>query len=138
MISVTMSVSTSVSIPALGAIAAGLLLAACGQVSEAGEPGEPSVGGPDDAVTVTQALAAPEDRTLRVAGSLLWDGDRVQLCDALAESYPPQCTDGAVLQGWDPAQIPPDLAGVRVVEGLEVVVRRVGDVLVAVTETDRP
>jgi hypothetical protein len=132
--SVSMPLTIPVPVSAFAAAAAGLLLAACGQVGEAGES---SIGGPDDAVTVTEALAAPEDRRLRVAGSLLWDGTTMWLCDAIAESYPPQCVQGAELTGYDPAQIPPetpDMAGVRLVERLHVVVHRSGDHLVADAE----
>ena len=38
-----------------------------------------------------QALTYSSDTPVTLTGSLLIEGERVRLCDGLAESYPPQC-----------------------------------------------
>jgi hypothetical protein len=81
------------------------LLAACG-----GDDDDPSVVGDaagtdaavsgaapaDGGLTVAEALASDLDEPLMVAGYLFVDGDAVRLCDAIAESHPPQCGGAAL------------------------------------------
>ena len=120
-------------IVAMAGLAAVLVLTqtSCGARSD--NPGDR----PARAISVREAMAEPEDRTLRVVGALLWDGREMLICDAVAESSPPQCMQGMRLRGWDPAQIPPGTptaGGVQVVDRAEVTVHRSGKVLV-VTRT---
>ena len=52
---------------------------------------------PDRAVSVDELIANPEARNETVAGAVLWDQEGTRLCDALMESYPPQCGDPSVV-----------------------------------------
>ena len=68
-----------------------------------GEPGD----GPG--LSVAEALThGPTDDLVTVTGSLFVDADgTVRLCDAIAESFPPQCGgDRIVVTGLDPADVP--------------------------------
>lgn len=109
------------------AVTAFATLASCGDSSNSGDG--TSVGGPDSVISVKDALAAPEGDRLRVRGSLLVDPTGARLCDALAESFPPQCVGGAVLGNFDEAVIPPDTqrsGDVRWVDQIELIVVREG------------
>ena len=58
------------------------------------EPGDGVVSGgmtTDGGLTVSDALAGGADGIIAVQGFLLDDGSGARLCEALAESYPPQC-----------------------------------------------
>ncbi len=103
-------------------------IAACSQT--AGANGSGSTGGPDTALTVAAALAT--DGPLRVRGALVFDGRVAKLCDALAESYPPQCVDGTTITGFDASIIPLDAhrdGRVRWMDSIELIVTRDGGAL---------
>ena len=77
-------------------------------------------GGPGDGpgLSVAEALThGPTDDLVTVTGALFVDADgTVRLCDAIAESFPPQCGgDRIVVTGLDLADIPDlqDENGVR-------------------------
>lgn len=65
-------------------------------VIAAGEPG-------DGGLTVAEALGhQATDDLVSVAGALFVGADRVLLCDAIAESFPPQCGGARiVVEGLD-------------------------------------
>lgn len=86
----------SLAVIALGAA----LLAACGG-DDAPEPADtaaPTTSGmpADGGLTVAEALATDAEGPLTVRGFLLDDGTTVRLCDAVLESYPPQCGGDSV------------------------------------------
>ncbi len=57
----------------------------------------PSVGMPaEGGLTVSEALATDATGTIAIQGFLLVDQSGARLCDALAESYPPQCGGASV------------------------------------------
>ena len=65
---------------------------------------------PEETVSVDAALSAEPDERVVVRGGLIADGERVRLCAALAESYPPQCgRPWLVVEGLD----------LKAVEGLQ-------------------
>lgn len=113
----------------------GLLLTGCGEATR--DTGG-SIGGPAEAVTVQEALRSPGLDPLRVRAGLIVDRrSGAQLCDAMAESYPPQCVDGAPLRGFDDSILPPDTArarGVRWVDTIELIVTSDGQTLTVVRE----
>ena len=91
-----------------------VLLAACAAPGDSDDPtddGAPPVlviadGGPGDGpgLTVAEALThGPTDDLVTVTGALFVDADgTVRLCDAIAESFPPQCGgDRIVVEGLD-------------------------------------
>ncbi len=91
-----------------------VLMAACAAPGDSDDPtddGAPPVlviadGGPDDGpgLTVAEALThGPTDDIVTVTGALFVDADgTVRLCDAIAESFPPQCGgDRIVVEGLD-------------------------------------
>jgi len=104
---------------ALIAVALPLLLAACGGAGDdqvgpsataGGHPDDPVLviadGDPDvgSGLSVEQALThRATDDLVSVAGALFVDPDgTVRLCDAIAESFPPQCGGARiVVQGLD-------------------------------------
>jgi hypothetical protein len=51
----------------------------------------------DGGLTVADALAGNADGILAVKGYVVASGDGIRLCDALAESFPPQCGGDSVL-----------------------------------------
>jgi hypothetical protein len=63
-------------------------LAACGG---SGEPQPPAAPAGGQVLSIEEALDSDLSGPLLVNGYLLADGNRVRLCEALAESYPPQC-----------------------------------------------
>jgi hypothetical protein len=94
-----------------------LVLAACTDVfgsptpSAGGEPvlviadGDPDLG---SGLSVAQALThRATDDLVTVSGALFVDADgTVRLCDAIAESFPPQCGgDRLIVQGLDLATV---------------------------------
>jgi hypothetical protein len=86
----------------LGAL---LLLGGCGTAGDQSD-GDSSTGGPPRTVTVEQARAADVGERLRVHGSLMFSKAGAVMCDALAESYPPQCANGLPLRGFRKASMP--------------------------------
>lgn len=56
----------------------------------------------DGGLTISEALASTATGVLAVQGFLLDDGSGARFCEALAESYPPQCGGASVLiVGYD-------------------------------------
>jgi hypothetical protein len=88
----------------LVALALGAGLAACGG-SEGASPGSLPTG--SEILTIEEALASAPEGPVWVSGFLLAERDApVQLCSALAESYPPQCGGASlVLDGLDLATV---------------------------------
>ncbi|MEX0817137.1 MAG: hypothetical protein WD027_06810 [Gaiellales bacterium] len=73
-----------------------LALAACGGGNEEVEPQPtqpPATAGiaMGPGISIEEAIASDLEGPLLVNGNLLAEGDEVRLCDALAESFPPQC-----------------------------------------------
>jgi hypothetical protein len=64
------------------ALLAAVFLAACG-ASRDSRPAGP--------LSIQEALASEQTGPILVRGYLLADGATLRLCEALAESYPPQC-----------------------------------------------
>jgi hypothetical protein len=69
-------------------------LAACGS-DEDGEPAPqpPAIAGigAGPGISIDEAIAFESNEPLLVNGNIWADGDKVYFCDAVAESYPPQC-----------------------------------------------
>jgi hypothetical protein len=116
------------SIPALVIVL--LLLAAC---ATSAAPSEPPAewtlvvadGGPGDGpgISVADAVAhGPTDDLLSVSGALFVDPDgTVRLCDAIAESFPPQCGGEWILvEGLDLGEVAglQEASGVRWAESV--------------------
>jgi hypothetical protein len=110
-----------------------LALAACGR----GEETEPQQSGPPaptpgaatgPGLTVEEAMASDLEGPLLVRGMLLADDESTRLCDALAESYPPQCGGRFLrVEGLDLAT----MTGLTSAEGVtwsEGLVKLLGDV----------
>lgn len=82
--------------------AAAALLLSCSD-----DAAEPQASVPDTStgaapITVQQLLERSADTPIAVQGFLYADGTSVRLCDAVLESYPPQCGGAAVeLSGLD-------------------------------------
>ncbi len=102
--------------PLAGLVVMCLVLSACGadqpgtSAPTGGGAGEPVLvivdgqGDPGTALSVAQALThQPTDDLVTVTGVLFVDSDgTVRLCDAIAESFPPQCGgDRIVVDGVD-------------------------------------
>lgn len=89
------------------AAALALTLAACSEDTPVPTESEtavsPGAGMPaDGGLTVGEAKASELEGPLMVGGFLVAEGDTVRLCDALAESFPPQCGgDSLVVEGLD-------------------------------------
>lgn len=114
-------------------------LAACGGSGEEVEPQPtqpPATAGigMGPGISIEEAIASNLEGPLLVNGNLLAEGDEIRLCDALAESFPPQCggpqlrveglnldeVDGLVREGevaWTdrPIQLLGDVEGDRLV-----------------------
>lgn len=106
-----------------------LLLCSCGTASQA-EDEPDSVGGPARAVSVEEARDVEVGTRIRVTGALLVSGTSALMCDALAESSPPQCLGGMALAGFDRSVLPPDTPsarGTRRVEEVQVIAERTRD-----------
>jgi hypothetical protein len=104
-------------LPVLIVLALGV--ASCGG-DEDGEPAAPQpsqvagiAAGPG--ISIDEAIAFESDEPLLVNGNIWAEGDKVYFCDAVAESYPPQC-----------AGVRLEVVGVKLaeVDGLQ----RVGDI----------
>ena len=103
------------STPAL-LIALLLFLVACAPVSAPSEPADAwtlvvADGGPGDGpgMSVADAFAhGPTDDLVSVSGALFVDADgTVRLCDAIAESFPPQCGGASIeVTGLDLSTVP--------------------------------
>jgi hypothetical protein len=105
-------------------------LAGCGSADGGPVDGSSRVGGPAKVVTVEEARTADIGERLRVRGALVLSPDGAALCDALAESHPPQCPLGLPVQGFDRTTLPPDASSagrVTWVERLELVAERTQD-----------
>ncbi len=113
-------------------------LAACGE-QPAGTDG-PAFGGggpaagqpaPSGVLTVPEALDWEAPGEIAVRGAVLARAGRVQLCEALAQSYPPQCGGRfLLLNGFDPATVEDahEEQGVRWSDReIELIGRRSGD-----------
>jgi hypothetical protein len=72
-------------ITVIATLLAVVLSAACG----GGDDGAAGTG--TTAISIDEALASDSDEPVLVSGNLLAALDEVNLCDALAESNPPQC-----------------------------------------------
>lgn len=97
-----------------------LVLAACGSDTEepAGAPTTEETPPPDDGGdaaggttmrvhSVTEAMAAAGEGSLHVVGLLIDDGSGWRLCEAVLESYPPQCGgESLAVEGLDPEGLP--------------------------------
>jgi hypothetical protein len=63
----------------------------------------------DGALTVAEALATDAVGVIAVRGFVVADENGIRLCDALAESFPPQCGEASVeladLSGVDPDEL---------------------------------
>lgn len=123
-------------VTALVAVLAAFGLTGCG--AAAGSGGDGSIGGPDKAVTVDEALRSPGSEPIRVRGALVTGGDQgTRMCDSLAESYPPQCPAGAELRSFHESVLPPETSsaqGFRWVESIELIVTSDGERLTVVDE----
>lgn len=94
-------------------------VASCGS-DEDGEPAAPQPSqvagiGAGPGISIDEAIAFESDEPLLVNGNIWAEGDNVYFCDAVAESYPPQC-----------AGVRLEVVGVKLaeVDGLQ----RVGDI----------
>jgi hypothetical protein len=104
-------------LPLLIVLALGV--ASCGS----DEDSEPAAPQPSDVagiaagpgISIDEAIAFESDEPLLVNGNIWAEGDKVYFCDAVAESYPPQC-----------AGVRLEVVGVKLaeVDGLQ----RVGDI----------
>ena len=72
----------------------------CGDAIPSVEPdgsSAPSMGMPvDGGLTVSEALSTTAPGVLAIQGFLFDDGSGPKLCDALAESFPPQCGGASI------------------------------------------
>ena len=72
-----------------------MVLGACGDDDDTAEPTvEPTAVPTSTAEPTVEPTAVPTstaEPTVSVTGFVVDDGDRVRLCEALAESFPPQC-----------------------------------------------
>lgn len=91
--------------------AAGLLVGCGGETGPSDRRGgasRPAAGAPvpGGALTVDEARVSDLEGPLLVGGYVVVSAtEPARLCEALAESYPPQCAgDALVLQGFDPAR----------------------------------
>jgi len=86
-------------LPLLSVVVLGL--AACGSDEDA-EPGPqppPIVGiGAGPGISIDEAIAMTSDEPLLVNGTIWADGDDIFFCDAVLESYPPQCPPATRLE----------------------------------------
>jgi hypothetical protein len=68
-------------------------LPACGSDENSQpEPQPPIAGlGAGPGISIDEAIAMNSDEPLLVNGNVWADGDKIYFCDAVLESYPPQC-----------------------------------------------
>ena len=98
-----------------------LTIAACG----ADRSPDTSGGGAPSPLTVAQALKTQTGEKLRVRGAVVVTQNGARICDALAESHPPQCAGGARLLNLAASDLPPgseEFAGVHWTESVELIV----------------
>ena len=70
--------------------------------NDGGGVAEPTSSASGPGISVGEALASDLDQPLLVNGFLVASGDGVRLCEALAESYPPQCGgESLTVEGLD-------------------------------------
>jgi len=104
-------------LPLLIAFALGAASCRSGEDGEpAPQPQPPIAGiGAGPGISIDEAIAFESNEPLLVNGNIWAEGDRVYFCDAVAESYPPQC-----------AGVRLEVVGVKLaeVDGLQ----RVGDI----------
>ena len=74
-------------------VAVVLAVTGCG-ASDEERPPAASAAGPG--LTVSEALESNDEGPLLVRGSLYARGGETRLCEALAESYPPQCGGASI------------------------------------------
>lgn len=85
-------------------LVAGGALVACGDDDT--RPADPTDVTDLTPLTVQQLLERSSDTPVDVQGLLYLDGDTARLCDAILESYPPQCGEPSVeLSGLDLASV---------------------------------
>lgn len=101
-------------------------LSGCGEGSTPNANGAVGVAA-SSVLDVAAAQGNQSGETFRVRGSLISVDDTWLLCDALAESYPPQCGgDHVTVLGVDGSGLSWESAhGVRWIDNLELLVRRV-------------
>jgi hypothetical protein len=119
-------------------VGAAMALTACSNFASA--DGNDSIGGPPEPLGVNQAMQFDGDGPIRVHGALVVQGGGVVMCDALAESYPPQCVNGVALTGFDVNTLPPGTEraeGVRWMDSIELIVHRDGGKLRAADDKMR-
>lgn len=89
--------------------------------------GQPNLVGPDEPLTIAEARAQKPGSAFLVCGSVVLIGRAAEMCDALAESFPPQCPDGLQLEGLDDSDLPGsahEAQGVAWATGVLLQVRR--------------
>lgn len=108
---------------ALALAVAVLAAAGCGGSEEQDPPATPPGAATGPGLTVAEAIASDLDGPLLVRGSLVELEGTLRLCDALAESYPPQCGgERLVVEGYDIAAADgvQQASGVRWAEGVKL------------------
>lgn len=88
---------------ALLLVAVAALAGGCGSASEERPPPAP---GQPHATSFDEALDAEDGTHVELTGAVYADERPMRLCDALAESYPPQCARGIPLAGVTWAELP--------------------------------
>ena len=91
-------------VPLLVAALVGLLLvaAACDDAAAADPTAAPPSSAVGPGISIAEALSSTLDEPLLVNGFLVVQGDEAELCEALAESFPPQCGGESLsLEGLD-------------------------------------
>jgi hypothetical protein len=73
-----------------------LLALAAAVLAGCGSDGSDAGGGTADPLSVEQALSSDQQGEIVVEGILFAEGESVRLCDAIAESYPPQCGGASI------------------------------------------
>jgi hypothetical protein len=77
-------------------------LVACGSDEDGGpapQPQPPVAGiGAGPGISIDEAIAMNSDEPLLVNGNVWADGDKIYFCDAVLESYPPQCVPSSRLE----------------------------------------
>jgi hypothetical protein len=80
-------------LPLLIVLALGVASCGSGEEGEpAPQPQPPIAGiGAGPGISIDEAIAFESNEPLLVNGNIWADGDKIYFCDALLESYPPQC-----------------------------------------------
>ena len=113
-----------------------------GEPIDPGEIDEPDSSIPDDedAISVIQLVASAPEGAVVVRGLLFDDGSGLRLCDALAESFPPQCPGDFVVIA-NPGDVAADFSveqGVRWTDRPVVVFGRMADSELTVIDWEQP